>query len=57
MGMTRGTDTTRLADAGEERIIECPVCSNGDALWNTTNPGRAAVRVGIGVPDRRPLSA
>ena len=26
--MARETDTTRLPDASEERIIECPVCSN-----------------------------
>jgi uncharacterized protein len=26
--MTRRTNNTRLPDASEERIIECPVCSN-----------------------------
>jgi Zn-finger nucleic acid-binding protein len=26
--MARETDTTRLPDASEERVIECPVCSN-----------------------------
>jgi hypothetical protein len=26
--MGRETDTTRLPDASEERVIECPVCSN-----------------------------
>ncbi len=28
MGMARETDTSRLPNASEERIIECPVCSN-----------------------------
>ena len=26
--MARETDTTRLPDASEDRIIKCPVCSN-----------------------------
>ena len=26
--MARETDTTRLPDASEDRVIECPVCSN-----------------------------
>jgi hypothetical protein len=28
IGMTRRANNTRLPDASEERIIECPVCSN-----------------------------
>jgi hypothetical protein len=50
MGMSRDTDTGKVPGGGEDRVVECPVCSNvmttteagGVTVDSARGPGRAS---------------
>jgi hypothetical protein len=55
--MSRETDASRVPGGGEDRVVECPVCSN---VMTRMEAGGVTLDVcpgGTGVTDRWPLAA